>query len=147
MPPPIIAILFMLRDGSGCHAHLGSCQTGQRRDERWRSVQRFRPPHQQSLLRGEFLEADVHIIEHLNVVAHKTDRCDDHALVALLLKFEYRALYRRPQPRPARHALALKGKVLKLWRKARDFSSYQARCLLGLLLVGIAGLNSPLRAA
>ncbi len=61
----------------------------------------------------------------------------------LLFQFEHGAFHRGTQPRPAGHALALKCKVLQLRRESRNALPHQVRRLLGLLFVGITGLDGP----
>src|SRR5438309_11769141 len=58
-----------------------------------------------------------------------------------LLEFKHVAFYSRSQPRSSGKYLALKSKVLQLRREPRDFATYKARRLLGLLFIRIASLN------
>src|SRR5262249_59686942 len=99
---------------SGTELFCGQIRQGG--DESRRSVQRLRAPQAQLLFIRKALEADIDVVEHLDVIADKANRSYHHALVPVLFQFEHGALHRWSQPATAGHALALKSELLQLRR-------------------------------
>ena len=84
-------------------------QVFERRRQERRVVERLRAHHFQANAGREIAEADVDVVEDLDVVAEEADGLDHDRGMALLAKRGQRVLYRGADPGSARHALTLEG--------------------------------------
>ena len=93
---------------------------------------------------GEFLECDVDVVKHFDVIAKKADGLNEHRTMACRLQFKNGLLYGWPEPCSARHALALKGK-LPIRAVKTGCAGNQLCGVFGLIFVGIAFENGAVR--
>src|SRR5438094_7716385 len=123
-----------------------ACKICQCRNQQWRIVQRLGTPEPHAFFFRKLPEADINVVQNLNVVAQESDWLNKNSAIARLLQFQNRIFDRGAKPRAAGHSLALKGEPPRIRRK-RHLSDDQSRSLSRLLFVRIAFCDSSLRNA
>src|SRR5438045_1628681 len=93
------------------------------------------------MLLGKLPEADINVVQHLDMVADKPNRLVKNPGVAFLLHLQDRVLDGGTEPGSARHPLALKSEGPVAAAQRRHFHGDHFSSLFRLLLIGIASLD------